>query len=596
MSGTDTADKAPLLAVEDLSVAFRLRRTTVDGVTNLSFTVSQGETVAIVGESGSGKSVTALSIMRLIEREGGAITGGRIIFAPDGGAAKDLCKAPEAEMRQLRGSAISMIFQEPMTSLNPILTIGEQLAEVLMLHERAPRGAAMADARRMLDRVRIPDAGRRLAQYPHELSGGMRQRVMVGMALLCRPQLLIADEPTTALDVTIQAQVLSLIAELRREIGMAVLFITHDLGIVADIAERVVVMRQGSKVEEAEVVPLFTAPLHPYTRMLVQALPRMGEGRGPPASTAAAAEPVLSVRDLTKRFPIRRGLLKSLAGHVHAVEKVSFDLGAGETLALVGESGCGKSTTGRALMKLVEPTAGSIIIAGRDVTALSSRDMQPVRRDIQMIFQDPYASLNPRLSALDLITEPLMIHQPAIDAEERWEKAAALLRRVGLEESHLDRYPHQFSGGQRQRLCIARALSLSPRIIIADEPVSALDASVQAQVIELMRDLQTELGIAYLFISHDMGVVERMSHRTAVMYLGQIVEIGPTRTILRDPRHPYTRRLLAAVPTRDPTRRRPPAAFDNTEIASPVRRLGDPPATPPLEQVGPHHFVQQGCR
>ncbi len=580
----------PLLAVEGLRVEFRSRRRTVQAVRDLSFSIGQGETVAIVGESGSGKSVTALSVMRLIEREGGTIADGRITLAPEGRAPIDLRACPEAALRRLRGSAMSMIFQEPMTSLNPILTIGEQLAEVLMLHEGASRGEGLAAARRMLDRVRIPDAARRLRQYPHELSGGMRQRVMVGMALLCRPALLIADEPTTALDVTIQAQVLALIDELRREIGMAVLFITHDLGIVADIAERVVVMRDGAKVEEAGVVQLFAAPAQDYSRMLVGALPRLGEAAGP--APPAVAEPVLRVRNLVKRFPIRRGLLKSVVGNVHAVENVSFDVGAGETLALVGESGCGKSTTGRALMKLVEPSAGTVEIAGRDVTALSGRAMQPVRRDIQMIFQDPYASLNPRLSALDLITEPLVIHQPEIAEQERWDRAAGLLRRVGLDAEHLDRFPHQFSGGQRQRLCIARAQCLGPRIIVADEPVSALDASVQAQVIELMRELQAELGIAYLFISHDMGVVERMSHRVAVMYLGQIVEIGPTKTILRDPRHPYTRRLLAAVPRRDPANRRPPAARDDTEVPSPVRPVGDAPATPPLVEVAPLHFVQ----
>ena len=383
---------------------------------------------------------------------------------------------------------------------------------------------------------------------------------------------------------------LSLISELQREIGMAVLFITHDLGIVADIAERVVVMREGRKVEEAGVVPLFAAPTHPYTRTLVGALPRLGQGEG--LKAPPGLEPVLSVRRLVKRFPIRRGLFRRLVGNVHAVEGVSFDVHAGETLALVGESGCGKSTTGRTLMKLVEPTSGTIMIAGRNVTALSSRGMRPVRRDIQMIFQDPYASLNPRLSALDLITEPLLIHQPEVSADERWQRAATLLHRVGLEEEHLERYPHQFSGGQRQRLCIARALCLGPKVIIADEPVSALDASVQAQVVELMRELQSELSIAYLFISHDIGVVERVSHRVAVMYLGQIVELGLTRDILREPHHAYTQRLLAAVPTRDPTRRRPPALLDTTEIPSPVRRVGDVPATPPLVEIAPNHFVQ----
>jgi peptide/nickel transport system ATP-binding protein/glutathione transport system ATP-binding protein len=581
----------PLLAVEDLSVEFRSPRRTLQAVRGLSFTMAPGETVAIVGESGSGKSVTALSIMRLIESEGGTITGGRIHLQRGPGEVSDLIRLPAAELRQLRGNTISMIFQEPMTSLNPVLRIGEQLAEVLMLHQGTSRQAALVMARRMLDRVRIPEAESRLRQYPHELSGGMRQRVMIAMALLCRPRLLIADEPTTALDVTIQAQILSLIRELQQEIGMAVLFITHDLGIVAEIAERVIVMRNGERIEQNDVASLFARPRQAYTRALIDAVPRLGQERGPPPPAIEEA-PVLAVKGLVKRFPIRKGVLKSLVGHVHAVENVSFELGRGETLALVGESGCGKSTTARVLMKLLEPTAGSIRVVGQDVTGLSPRAMRPVRREIQMIFQDPYASLNPRLSALELITEPLAIHEPSIKAGERRERAAALLRRVGLEDEHLDRFPHQFSGGQRQRLSIARALCLGPKIIVADEPVSALDVSVQAQVIELMRDLQAELGISYLFISHDMGVVERMSHRVAVMYLGQIVEIGPTAAVLHDPRHSYTRRLLAAVPVPDPSSRRAPTILDTTEVPSPIRPVGDPPATPALTAIGPGHLVQ----
>ncbi len=580
-----------LLTVEALSVEFRTRRHVNQAVRGLSFQVGQGQTVAIVGESGSGKSVTALSIMRLIGQEGGTITDGRIGFARRTGAVTDLVTCPEAEMRRIRGGEIAMIFQEPMTSLNPIRTIGSQLAEVLVLHEGATQAASVAASRRMLDRVRIPDAGRRMTQYPHELSGGMRQRVMIAMALQCRPQLLLADEPTTALDVTIQAQVLSLILELKRETGMAVLFITHDLGIVADMAEQVVVMRHGEIVEQAGASTLFAAPRHPYTRTLVAAVPKLGEGHGPANPVAGA--PVLRVERLVKRFPIRHGVLQRVTEIVHAVEDVSFTLGAAETLGLVGESGCGKSTVGRALLKLVEPTSGRISIVGRDVSDLSPSEMRPVRRDIQMVFQDPYASLNPRLSTFDSVTEPLVIHEPGIPAAERWDRAAALLRRVGLGAEHLDRFPHQFSGGQRQRLCIARALCLGPKVIVADEPVSSLDASVQAQVIELMRELQGELGIAYLFISHDMRVVERMSHRVAVMYLGQIVEIGPTSAVLRDPRHPYTRRLLAAVPTRDPAQRREPAMLDATEVPSPIRRVGNAPATPPLVEVGPAHFVQQ---
>ncbi len=579
----------PLLSIDKLNVEFRSRQRVVKAVKDLSLTVGPGETLAIVGESGSGKSVTALSAMRLIEREGGTITGGAIRLG-EGGRALDMLALPEKELRRIRGNVVSMIFQEPMTSLNPVLSIGQQLAEVLELHEGLTRGSAMAAARRMLERVRLSDAARRLKQFPHELSGGMRQRVMIAMALLCKPRLLIADEPTTALDVTVQAQILALIKDLQRELGMAVLFITHDLGVVAEVAERVVVMRRGEQVEENAIGELFVRPRRSYTRALLAAVPRLGAEKGPGARPDGTK--VLSVENLVKRFAIRKGLFKSLVGHVHAVECVSFDIHEGETLALVGESGCGKSTTGRALMKLIEPTSGRITMAGRDITALSRREMQSVRRDIQMIFQDPYASLNPRLNALDLVTEPLVIHEPWIGAGVRRARAAELLRRVGLQDDHLDRYPHQFSGGQRQRLCIARALCLNPKIIVADEPVSALDVSVQAQVLELMRDLQRDLGLAYLFISHDMGVVERVSHRVAVMYLGQIVEIGPTASVLRDPRHPYTKRLLASVPVPDPAHRSERVAIDDSEVPSPMRRLGDAPAIRRHVSVGADHFVQ----
>ena len=596
MSGPE----APLLAVKGLNVAFVGRRETTVAVDGLSFAVRPGETVAVVGESGSGKSVTALSVLRLIEREGGMLRGGAIRFRHRHGGVSDLRDLDEPAMRAVRGNEISMIFQEPMTSLNPVLSIGDQLAEVLIRHQGKSLDAALTSAEAMLRAVRLPEPAQRLKQYPHELSGGMRQRVMIAMALACRPSLLIADEPTTALDVTIQAQILRLIRTLQREIGMAVLFITHDMAVVAEIADRVVVMRGGRKVEDGDVATLFATPQHPYTKALLAAVPRLGQSRTtrPPVTAAndnadvdAAAEPVVTVDGLTARFPVRKGLLRRLVARVHAVENVSFAIRPGETLGLVGESGCGKSTTGRAILKLIEPTDGRIEILGRDVTRLGRAAMRPIRRDVQMIFQDPYAALNPRLPAVELVTEPLAIHGD-LDAAGRREVAAELLARVGLSADHLDRYAHQFSGGQRQRLCIARALSVRPKLIIADEPLSALDVSIQAQVVALLRELQADLGLAYLFISHDMAVVEQMSHRVAVMHLGQIVEHGPTEAVLHDARHAYTRALLAAVPIPDPAIRRAAVPLDARDLPSPIHPIGDVIPTPPLDEIAPGHFVQ----
>jgi ABC-type glutathione transport system ATPase component len=592
MTDTPPAGGHDLLTVENLSVSFRSRHLALPAVRALNFSVKPGRTVALVGESGSGKSVTALSILRLIEREGGTIDGGTIRFAPAGSKPVDILELPENDLRRIRGNAISMIFQEPMTSLNPVMRIGDQLAEVLKLHRGATQAAAMTEARRMLDMVRIPASASRLEQYPHELSGGMRQRVMIAMSLLCRPQLLIADEPTTALDVTIQDQILALMAELQREIGMALLFITHDLGVVAQIADEIVVMRHGEKVEQNFAAGLFAAPRHDYTRLLLDAVPRLGQEQGPAAQANESEPPLLRVRNLTKRFAVRRGPFKRLTGYVHAVENVSLDLERGETLSVVGESGCGKSTLARLMMRLISPSAGSITIGDTDVTRLTQRQVRPIRRNIQMIFQDPYASLNPRLPAIEIITEPLAIHDPGVTHRQRRDRAVELLERVGLSADHLTRYPHQFSGGQRQRLSIARALCLNPKIIIADEPVSALDVSIQAQVVDLLRDLQADLGISYVFISHDMGVVEQMSHRVAVMYLGQVVEIGPAASVLGDPKHAYTKRLLEAVPIPDPKRRSERRLLASTEIPSPMRSVDDPPSTPPLREIGQGHFVQ----
>jgi ABC-type glutathione transport system ATPase component len=411
------------------------------------------------------------------------------------------------------------------------------------------------------------------------------------MALLCRPRLLIADEPTTALDVTVQAQIIALLDELRREIGMSILFISHDLGVVSQIADRIVVMRAGELKEEAATKELFSNPKHAYTQELLRAAPRLGAGillDRPPADQP----PVMSVKGLTKRFAIKQGWLRKTVANVHAVENVSFELFPGETLAIVGESGCGKSTLGRTLARLIQPDDGSIILNGVDVTHLSRAALQPLRRNIQMVFQDPYASLNPRLTVCDAITEPLIVHEPQMSREPRRKRAVDLLLRVGLAAEMVDRFPHQFSGGQRQRLCIARALCLGPKIIIADEAVSALDVSVQAQVLELMKQLQQDMGIAFIFISHDMAVVEKVSHRVAVMYLGQIVEIGPTRDVLTNPQHPYTRKLLASVPQTDVERPRSFASLEVSEVPSPLRPLGARIEHPPFIMAGPEHSFQ----
>ena len=581
----------PLLSVRDLSVTFNTRAGRVEAVRGLEFDLWPGETLAIVGESGSGKSVTALTIMRLIEREGGRISGS-MALARRSGEVVDLMTAEDRMLRQIRGNEISMIFQEPMTSLNPVLTIGAQLAEVIILHRKCQSDEALDEARRLIERVKIPDAARRLTQFPHELSGGMRQRVMIAMALACQPRLLIADEPTTALDVTVQAEILALIRQLQDEIGMALIFITHDMGVVAEVADRVIVMRHGEKVEENALIPLFATPRNSYTKALLAAVPRLGMGSPLLEPVRADAQPVLAVSGLVKRFPLTGGLLKRAVAMVHAVDDVSFEIRKGETLGLVGESGCGKTTTGRALMRLTEPTEGSIRIAGQEMTGLAGDQLRAARRNIQMIFQDPYASLNPRLQIMTSVTEPLLIHRPDISADERREIAAGLLERVGLKAEHLDRYPHQFSGGQRQRVAIARALALQPKVIVADEPVSALDVSIRAQVIELLVQLQKELGVAYLFISHDMAVVEQMSHRVAVMHMGRIVEIGHSAEVLNRPRHDYTRRLLSSVPIPDPALRKARVIDAAREIRSPVYPLGQSPIRLPLVEVSSGHFVQ----
>ncbi|MEN9773515.1 MAG: hypothetical protein RL322_585 [Pseudomonadota bacterium] len=607
---------ATLVDIKGLSVRFGHGPGAVHAVRGIDLHVDRGETLAVVGESGSGKSVTTLALMRLVEFGGGRIDAGEIQFRrPDGGM-EDLRLASEDQMRGIRGGEIGMIFQEPMTSLNPVFTVGSQIAEAILLHRDCSRAEAESMTRKILDQVRIPDAASVMKRYPHQLSGGMRQRVMIAMALSCRPSLLIADEPTTALDVTIQAQILQLIRELQRELEMAVIFITHDMGVVAEIADRVMVMRHGEVVEHNDVHALFGAPQHPYTRMLMAAVPQLGAMNGTDhparfdlpgegearaqtgaedpapidaASQAAGDRVILRVRDLVTRFDVRSGIFSRVTRRIHAVEHVSFDLHEGETLALVGESGCGKTTTGRSLVRLANVTGGEVEFDGKTVRVSDRSALRSLRRRMQFVFQDPFASLNPRMRVGECIKEPMLI-QGVADGAAADRKVGQLMERVGLDPATASRWPHEFSGGQRQRICIARALSVDPKVVIADEAVSALDVSIRAQIVNLLIDLQRQLGVSYLFISHDMAVVERISHRVAVMYLGQIVEIGPRRAIFENPQHAYTRKLMSAVPVPDPARRRT-YSLEVSEIPSPARSLGDDPIVAPLVEVGPGHFV-----
>jgi len=596
-----------VLSVRNLTTSFRVDDVWSTVVNGISFEIGPRETVAIVGESGSGKSVTALSIMGLLPAANSRVAGEILLEG------RDLLKLPEGEMRKVRGNRISMIFQEPMTSLNPVLTLGFQITEALMYHRALDRKQAEAETVRILERVRIPSAASRLHEYPHRLSGGMRQRVMIAMALACKPKLLIADEPTTALDVTIQAEILELIKLLQDEEGMSVMFITHDMAVVAEIADRTVVMHNGNAVEQAPTAKLFASPREPYTRALLAAVPRLGSMKGrlhpqrfpivnpvtgereavpDTASTAAVTErPVLEVAHLVTRFDIRSSVLGRVSARVHAVEDISFSLSAGETLALVGESGCGKSTTGRSILRLVEPEAGTILFEGSDVRALERKDLRAARRRMQMIFQDPFGSLNPRKTVGRAIAEPMMVHG-LLDPSQARERVRELLRKVGLAPDMASRFPHEFSGGQRQRLCIARALALEPKVLVADEAVSALDVSIKAQIINLMMDLQAEMKLAYLFISHDIAVVERISHRIAVMYLGEIVEIGPRAAVMENPQHPYTKRLMAAVPVPDAGRRALRRGLSTTEIPSSVRDPDYVPAPRLYREVGPGHVMQ----
>ena len=564
----------PLLTVKDLRTYFHTRSGVYRAVDGVSFHLERGETLGIVGESGSGKSVTCYSLMGLVPQPPGRIESGTALF--DG---VDLLSAPAAQLRSIRGRRISMIFQDPMTSLNPYTRVSEQIIEPLLIHEKISRSAALARALTMLEAVGITDAAKRMHNYPHEFSGGMRQRVMIAMALITKPDILIADEPTTALDVTVQAQILALLKKLQREFGMAVIFVTHDLGVVSGLCDRVQVMYAGRIMETADTRTLFRDPQHAYTKALQRCVPALQEkGRPlftipglppdlskpideaallarfalPPDAIATAKAPrapidpndnILEIKALETHFPSRTGV-------VRAVDGVTFEIKRGEVIGLVGESGSGKSTLGRTLMQLIPPTAGAVILEGKNLTTGTAAEFATKRRDLQMVFQDPFASLNPRMTVFATLAEPLLVHRICPPAEVK-NRVSELMDQVGLPVRDLQKYPHEFSGGQRQRIAIARALALNPRIIIADEPVSALDVSIQAQILNLLADLVHRLDLTLIFISHDLSVVKHISDRIAVMYRGKIVEMGPTLEVMDNPQHEYTRTLLSAIPRID---------------------------------------------
>jgi peptide/nickel transport system ATP-binding protein len=563
-------DKSAIIRVRDLAVEFRTDEGIVHAVKKISFDIPRGKTVGLVGESGSGKSVSSLAVMRLIPNPPGQITAGQIFFED-----RDLLKLSEKEMREVRGNKISMIFQEPMTSLNPVFTVGDQIAETLILHQKLSKSAAWAKSIELMRQVGIPGAEERIKSYPHEMSGGQRQRVMIAMAIACEPDVLIADEPTTALDVTIQKQILELLHDLQQKYQMSMLFITHDLGVIHDIADEIVVMYRGEIVEQGSAADIFKAPKHPYTKGLLACRPSLEKNprRLPVVSDFMTAEgqektfdvermkqqkqtrsvsenqPVLlEIKNVEKHFPLQKNFLGQVKTWVKAVDGVSLNVRRGRTLGLVGESGCGKTTLGRTILRLTEPTAGQIIYGGTDITALNREAMRAMRRKMQIIFQDPYASLNPRMTIGAALMEPMIIHKLGDSRDERLEMAGALMNRVGLDRSMLNRYPHEFSGGQRQRICIARALAVKPEFIICDESVSALDVSIQAQILNLLLDLQDELHLTYVFISHDLAVVKFISDEVAVMYNGKVVEMNNAVDIYQSPQHEYTKKLLSAIP------------------------------------------------
>jgi peptide/nickel transport system ATP-binding protein len=555
-----------LLSVDNLSVEFESAGKKILAVDNMSFQIPEGKTIGLVGESGSGKSVTSLAIMGLVPNPPGKIVGGKILFEN-----KNLCELSDAEYRHYRGNKISMIFQEPMTSLNPVFTVGYQISEVLQLHKGLSKKDAWEESLSLLDQVGITNPSQKIKSYPHELSGGQKQRVMIAMAIGCQPQLLIADEPTTALDVTIQKQVLDLLQKLQEQHKMSMLFITHDLGVIKEIADDVLVMYKGKLVEQGHSADLFKSPKHPYTKGLLKCRPPLdtrpfrlptvsdflganGEEKTPKVDTSnrqvekKKIEVLLRVDSLKKSFPIRGGIWGGVKEYVDAVKGVSFEVPKGRTLGLVGESGSGKTTLGRSLLRLVEPTSGHVMYGDTDIIQLQKEELRKIRRKMQIIFQDPYASLNPRMTIGEALIEPMKIHHIGANQKERLERAADLAKQVGLPPEYLERYPHEFSGGQRQRICIARALSVEPEFIVCDECVSALDVSIQAQILNLLLDLQDKFGLTYIFISHDLSVVKFISDEVAVMYQGEIVEKNYSDDLYKNPQHPYTKKLLAAIP------------------------------------------------
>lgn len=547
---------SPIISVQDLCVGFEMRQGRFEVLDRVSFDLHRGKTTCIVGESGSGKSVTARSILNMVPRPG-TISSGRIMFRPDEGTdAIDLTSLdPRGKpIRSIRGGRIGMIFQEPMSSLSPVHTIGNQIIEAIRLHQDVSKSEARSIAAEALRQVEIPNPEKALDRYAFEYSGGMRQRAMIAMALACRPDVLIADEPTTALDVTTQAEIIDLMANLQRELGMAIMFITHDMGVVAEIADEVVVMQGGKVVEAGDVHSIFATPAEPYTQRLLGAVKQLDKRADVKVSPAHDADEILRVMDLNLHFKKRSGFLQRVTDTTLAVNGVSFSVRKGESLGIVGESGSGKTTVGRCIARVYDPTSGRIDYDGRDLAAADRQDLQVVHRQVRMIFQDPFASLNPRMTVKQIIAEPLITNNIA-SGQEIEDRVAKLLEQVGLSPAMMERYPHAFSGGQRQRIVVARAIALEPRLIIADEPTSALDVSIRTQVLDLLLNLQSELDLSFIFISHDMSVIRYFCDRVAVMYQGRIVEIGETEQIITDPQHAYTKALLSSVPIADPSLR-----------------------------------------